>query len=56
MKKARQARVGKKIATLRREGIPRARAIATAMNMERRRRLTSAGGYRRVKGGRRRRR
>ena len=38
-------RVGKKIAYLREEGVPRDQAIATAISMGRAGRLTRSGGY-----------
>ena len=43
------ARVGKKIAILEHEGKPAAQAVATAINMEKKHRLTDSGGYKRVK-------
>ena len=42
-------RISGKIKRLRGEGVPRSQAVATALNMERKGRLTKAGGYRRVK-------
>lgn len=45
------ARVEKKIKHLMKEGTPRKEAIATALNMERKNRLTESGGYKRVKKG-----
>jgi hypothetical protein len=42
-------RVGKKIAILRGEGIKEDQAVATALSMERKHRLTPGGGYKRVK-------
>lgn len=47
MKKKRD-RVSKKISILRREGEPESQAVATALNMNRKHRLTKSGGYRRV--------
>ena len=43
------SRVGKKISKLIREGEPQAQAVATALNMERKHRLTESGRYKRVK-------
>ena len=39
------ARVGKKIEVLRGEGVPQKQAVATALNMDRKGRLTASGGY-----------
>lgn len=44
-----QNRVGKKIGILEEEGAPPKQAIAMALSMERERRLTKEGGYKRVK-------
>lgn len=54
-KRATNNRVGKKIAHLEKEGVKPKQAVAEALNMERKGRLTSSGGYKRVhkKGGRR---
>lgn len=41
--------VSNKIRELRQEGVPQEQAVATALNMERRGRLTSTGKYKRVK-------
>jgi len=46
---AKNARVSKKISILEHEGVPHKKAIATALNMERKHRITESGGYRRVK-------
>ena len=43
------ARVGKKIEILRGEGTPQKQAVAEALNMERKGRLTDSGGYKRVR-------
>lgn len=51
VKRSSPARVGKKIAKLRHEGKPEDVAVATALNMERKHRLTESGGYKRVKKG-----
>lgn len=40
--------VGKKISTLRSEGVPRKQSVATALNMQSNGRLTPSGGYIRV--------
>ena len=40
--------VGKKISKLRHEGVKQDQAVAMALNMKRRGRLTKSGGYRRV--------
>lgn len=42
------ARVSKKISKLRHEGVPQKQAIATALNMERKKRITSSGDYKHV--------
>ena len=47
--------VSRKIGKLRREGVPRDQAVATAINMGRRGRITKSGRYRRVKNSRRKR-
>lgn len=47
MKKKRSP-VSRKISKLRHEGEPEDKAVATALNMERKGRLTKRGGYRRV--------
>lgn len=49
--KAGQSRVSKKIRHLVKEGTPQKQAVATALSMERADRITPAGGYRRVKKG-----
>ena len=56
-RKGRHPRASRKISKLRREGVPEDQAVATALNMERKGRLTPTGGYKRVgRRGRRRRR
>ena len=45
------ARVGKKISHLIHEGKPQDQAVAIAINMEKKHRLTESGGYKRVKKG-----
>lgn len=45
------ARVSKKISHLRDEGVPEDQAVAMAINMEKRHRLTDSGGYKRAKKG-----
>ena len=45
------ARVGKKISHLMDEGKPQDQAVAMAINMEKKHRLTESGGYKRVKKG-----
>jgi len=40
--------VSKKISHLRHEGVPQKQAVAEALDMKRRGRLTKSGGYRRV--------
>ena len=47
--KAGQQRVSAKISHLMQEGIPQKRAVATALNMERKHRLGPKGGYKRKK-------
>jgi hypothetical protein len=49
MKKNSPDLVGKKIGILEKEGVPRRQAIATAVNMGKKGRITKSGGYRRVK-------
>jgi len=49
MKSKANERVGKKIEILRGEGVKRDQAIATALAMERKHRLTKSGGYIRAK-------
>jgi hypothetical protein len=44
-------RVSKKIEHLRKEGVPQKQAVATALEMERKHRLTPGGGYKPVKKG-----
>jgi hypothetical protein len=57
MVRKKQSRVSKKISILRHEGIPERQSVAMALQMNRDKRLTKSGGYRRVKkGGRRRKR
>ena len=46
------ARVGKKISILMGEGKPQKQSVAIALSMERKHRLTDAGGYMRVGKGR----
>jgi hypothetical protein len=46
--KAAQGRISKKIGILRDEGVKQDQAVATAINMEKKHRLTPGGGYRRV--------
>lgn len=48
-KRKRRDRVSKKISILRHEGVPQDQAVATALNMGRRGRLTRSGGYIRSK-------
>jgi len=47
--KAARKRVGRKISHLRHEGKPQEQAVATALSMERKKRLGPRGGYKRVK-------
>lgn len=47
--RAKQSRVSRKISHLVHEGVPRRTAVAEALNMERKGRLTPSGGYKRVK-------
>ena len=42
-------RVSKKISKLHKEGVPSQEAIATALSMEEKKRLTASGGYKRVR-------
>ena len=53
MSKKKKSRVSKKISILRNEGEPQDKAVATALSMERKGRLTKSGAYRRVKKNRR---
>ena len=48
MKHKKRDKVSKKISVLRREGVPQEQSVATALNMERKGRLTEGGGYKRV--------
>jgi hypothetical protein len=48
MKRSSPDLVSKKIKVLRHEGVPEAQAVATAINMGKKRRITKSGGYRRV--------
>jgi hypothetical protein len=43
-----RSRVSKKISVLRHEGVPEKQAVATAINMGKKHRITASGGYRRV--------
>ena len=47
--KAARKRVSRKISHLRHEGKPQEQAVATALSMERKKRLGQRGGYKRVK-------
>jgi hypothetical protein len=48
---AKNARVSKKISHLEHEGTPHKQAIAMAINMEKKHRITPSGGYRHVRKG-----
>lgn len=48
-KRSSQKRVSTKIKVLRNEGVKQDQAVATAINMEKKHRLTNSGGYKRVK-------
>jgi len=51
MRHGHRDKVSKKISMLRHEGVKQDQAVATALNMERKGRLTKGGGYRHVRKG-----